>query len=144
MIGGVTTIAVPWSLPMPGKELPSLGELEARVLQLVWDAQPCTERHVWDLVQKERPVARTTVLKTIQRLEAKGLLSREANEGPILWRAAVEERRAMPEIVGRFVEGVLGGSASPLVAYLAGQKQLSAKDVATLKKIAEKLDESQG
>jgi BlaI family penicillinase repressor len=129
---------------MPGKDMPSLGELEARVLQLVWDAQPCTERQVWDLVQKERPAARTTVLKTIQRLEAKGLLTRESNDGPILWRAAVEQRRALPEIVGRFVDGVLGGSASPLVAYLAGQKQLSAKDVAALKKIAEKLDESLG
>ena len=31
--------------PMPKKEMPTLGELEARVLQLVWDRQPCTERH---------------------------------------------------------------------------------------------------
>jgi predicted transcriptional regulator len=127
---------------MLGKNIPTLGELEARVLQLVWDAQPCTERQVWDLVQRERPAARTTVLKTIQRLEAKGLLIREQKAGPILWRAAVDQRRALPELVGRFVEGMLGGSASPLVAYLAGQKQLSAKDIAALKKIADKLDES--
>ena len=127
---------------MLGKDIPSLGELEARVMQLIWDAQPCTERQVWDLVQQERAAARTTVLKTIQRLEAKGLLVREANKGPILWRAAVDQRRALPELVGRFVDGVLGGSASPLVAYLAGQKQLSPKDVAALKKIADKLDES--
>jgi len=126
---------------MAGKSIPSLGELEARVLQLVWEHQPCTERQVWDLVQQERSAARTTVLKTIQRLEAKGLLLREANEGPILWRAAIDQRRALPELVGRFVDGVLGGSASPLAAYLAGQKQLSPKDVAALKKIAEKLEE---
>jgi predicted transcriptional regulator len=125
-----------------GKDIPSLGELEARVLQLVWEHQPCTERQVWDLVQRERAAARTTVLKTIQRLEAKGLLLRETNAGPILWRAAIDQRRALPELVGRFVDGVLGGSAGPLVAYLAGQKQLSPKDVAALKKIADKLDES--
>jgi predicted transcriptional regulator len=129
---------------MPEKDLPSLGELEARVLRLVWSAQPCTERQVWEQVQKDRPVARTTVLKTIQRLEAKGLLIRDQAEGPILWRAAVDQRRALPEMVGRFVDGVLGGSPGPLVAYLAGQKQLSAKDIAALKKIAEKLGESQG
>lgn len=128
---------------MIGKDIPSLGELESRVLQLVWEHQPCTERQVWDLVQQERAAARTTVLKTIQRLEAKGLLLREANAGPILWRAAIDQRRALPELVGRFVDGVLGGSAGPLVAYLAGQKQLSPKDVAALKKIADKLDDSQ-
>jgi BlaI family penicillinase repressor len=128
---------------MAGKSIPSLGELEARVLQLVWELQPCTERQVWDLVQKERPSARTTVLKTIQRLEAKGLLLRETNAGPILWRATVDQRRALPELVGRFVDGVLGGATGPLVAYLAGHKQLSPKDVAALKKIADKLDDSQ-
>ena len=31
---------------MPKDEMPTLGELEARVLQLVWDHQPCTERQV--------------------------------------------------------------------------------------------------
>jgi predicted transcriptional regulator len=127
---------------MARSSIPSLGELEARVLQLVWDRQPCTERQVWDLVQAERSVARTTVLKTIQRLEAKGLLVRETGDGPILWRAAVEQSRALPEMVRRFVDGVLGGSAEPLVAYLAGRKQLSAKDVAALRKIADKLDDA--
>lgn len=115
---------------MPKKEMPTLGELEARVLQLVWDRQPCTERQVWELVQQERPAARTTVLKTIQRLEAKGLLARQENSTPILWRAAVEQRRALPELVQRFVDGVLGGSAEPLVAYLAGQKKLSDRSAA--------------
>jgi predicted transcriptional regulator len=125
---------------MAQKEVPTLGELEARVLQLVWDRQPCTERQIWDEVQRERSVARTTVLKTIQRLEAKKLLSRQSGDGPILWRAAIERNRAVPVFVRRFVDGVLGGSAEPLVAYLAGQKQLSAKDVAALQRIADKLD----
>jgi BlaI family penicillinase repressor len=127
---------------MAGEPLPSLGELESRVLQIVWDRAPCTERQVWDLVQQERTAARTTVLKTIQRLEAKGLLVREQGDGPILWRAAVDQRRALGEFVRRFVEGALGGSTEPLVAYLAGHKQLSAKDVAALKRIADKLDDA--
>lgn len=127
---------------MSQKEIPSLGELETRVLQLVWEHQPCTERQIWEQVQLERAAARTTVLKTIQRLEAKKLLVRESNEGPILWRSAIERSRAVPEFVRRFVDGVLGGSAGPLAAYLAGQKQLSVKDVAALQRIADKLDET--
>jgi BlaI family transcriptional regulator, penicillinase repressor len=125
---------------MARKNIPTLGELETRVLQLVWEHQPCTERRIWDEVQRERSIARTTVLKTIQRLEAKELLVRQQGEGPILWRSAIEQSRAIPEFVRRFVDGVLGGSTEPLVAYLAGQKELSAKDVAALQRIAEKLD----
>jgi BlaI family penicillinase repressor len=126
---------------MAAEPLPTLGELESRVLQIVWEHAPCTERQVWDLVQEERSAARTTVLKTIQRLEAKGLLVRDKGDGPILWRASVDQRRTMGELVRRFVDGALGGSTQPLVAYLAGQKRLSDKDVAALKRIAEKLDD---
>src|SRR5690348_14453140 len=61
--------------------IPSLGELEVQVLRLVWREQPCPERRVTELVQADRPVARTTVLKTIQRLEEKGLLVREKGTG---------------------------------------------------------------
>src|SRR5438445_435720 len=95
------------------KELPSLGELEIRVLRLVWQQQPCTERQITDVIQQERSLGRTTVLKTIQRLEAKGLLARLPGQGPVQFRASIEEHHVLPALIGRFVEGVLGGSAEP-------------------------------
>ena len=134
------------------ESIPSLGELELQVLRLVWREQPCTERRVTDLVQADRSVARTTVLKTIQRLEEKGLLEREAGagagpgRGPIRYRAVVEERRVLPVLIRRFVERVLGGSDAPLAAYLADSDRasLSAKDLEALRAIARKIGEAQG
>lgn len=128
-----------------GESIPSLGELELQVLRLVWREQPCAERQITELVQADRPVARTTVLKTIQRLEEKGLVVRDAAgaRGPILYRAAVEERKVLPALIRRFVERVLGGSDAPLAAYLASSdsERLSAKDLEALRKIARKIGE---
>lgn len=121
------------------RELPTLGELELQVLRWVWQEQPCTERRISDLVQQERDVARTTVLKTMQRLEAKGLLARVKGDGPVRFKAVVDEERVLPTLVGRFVEQVLGGSPEPLLAFLAGSEKLSAKDLASLRDIARKL-----
>src|SRR3954452_22589352 len=101
------------------QRIPSLGELEIQVLRLVWQEQPCTERKISELVRSDRPLARTTVLKTMQRLEEKGLLMREAGQGAIRYRGAVERERVVPTLIRRFVERVLGGSAGPLAAYLA-------------------------
>ena len=126
------------------RKIPSLGEMELQVLRLVWREQPCTERQVTERVQAIRPVARTTVLKTIQRLEEKRLLVREPGEaGPIRYRAAVDQTRVMGTLVERFVEGVLGGSAGPLAAFLAssGERRLSAKDLAALRSIAQKMSD---
>jgi BlaI family penicillinase repressor len=126
------------------RELPSLGELEMRVLRLVWQQQPCTERQISDVVQQERALGRTTVLKTIQRLEAKGLLTRLPGEGPVRFRAAIAEHKVLPTLIGRFVDGVLGGSAEALALYLAGSEKLSAKDLETLRSICRKIDKDSG
>ena len=122
------------------KEVPSLGELEIRVLRLVWEHQPCTERQTSDRLQAEHDVARTTVLKTMQRLEGKGFLVRVPGDGPVKFRAALDQKRVLPALVGRFVETILGGSADPLVAYLADAGKLSARDLETLRSIARKID----
>ncbi len=125
------------------KELPSLGELEIRVLRLVWQKQPCTERQITEVILRERSLARTTILKTIQRLEAKGLLSRVAGEGPVHFRASLQEEHVLSALIGRFIKAVLGGSAEPLVAYLAGSEKLSAKDLELLRGICRKIDKDQ-
>ena len=122
------------------KDIPSLGELEIRVLRLVWRQQPCTERQITDAIRQERSLGRTTVLKTIQRLEAKGLIARSPDASPVQFRASIPEQKLLPALIGRFVEGVLGGSAEPLVAYLAGSEKLSAKDLETLRGICRKID----
>jgi predicted transcriptional regulator len=72
-------------------------------------------------------------------LEAKGLLVRVPGKGPIRFRAAVDQRRVLPALVSRFVERTLGGSPSPLVAYLAESGELSAKDLETLRALARKI-----
>lgn len=126
------------------KELPSLGDQELAVLRLVWQQQPCTERQISDLMRKQRPLSRTTVLKTMQRLEAKGLLVRAKGQGPVRFRAAVDEDSLLPSLIRRFVDGALGGSPGPLVAYLAGSDRLSPKDVEALRRIARKVEGEEG
>lgn len=122
--------------------MPTLGELEMRVLRLVWQLQPCTERQVSDLILAERDVARTTVLKTVQRLEAKELLERVPGASPVQFRALVEPQRVLPTLVRKFVDDVLGGSPDPLVAYFSGSGKLSPKDLTALREIARKMGDA--
>lgn len=121
------------------KAVGSLGELEIRVLRLVWEHQPCSERNISDLVQQQHAVARTTVLKTLQRLEAKGFLARVPGQTPIHFRATLDEQRLLPVLTGRFVERVLGGCPGPLLAYFADSGRLSQKDLKSLQAMAKKI-----
>ena len=125
------------------KELPSIGELEIQVLQHFWEHQPCTERQVWEALNQCKTIGRTTVLKTIQRLESKNLLKRMGTESPVRFRTTVKRQRVLPALVKRFVDTVLGGASDPLVAYLADENNLTDADLKSLSEIAEKLDSHQ-
>jgi BlaI family transcriptional regulator, penicillinase repressor len=128
---------------MKDKDFPTLGELEVQVLRLVWQHAPCTERHITDCVQHERAVGRTTVLKTLQRLEAKGFLAREPGDGPVRYVATRAEKPVQLSLIRRFIDGFLGGSPEPLVAYLADSEKLSPKDLKALRALADKLRKEQ-
>ncbi len=120
--------------------IPSLGELEMQVLQQVWELQPCTERQVSDLIRQDRDVARTTVLKTLQRLESKGVIQRVPGEGPVRFKAVVDKKKLLPQLVRQFVNTILGGSPDPLVAYFADSRQLSPDDLKQLKSLTTRLN----
>jgi BlaI family transcriptional regulator, penicillinase repressor len=124
---------------MQNEDFPTLGELEVQVLRLVWQHTPCTERQITDRVQQHRAVGRTTVLKTLQRLEAKGFLARAPGEGPVRYVATKAQKRVQRSLIRRFIEGFLGGSPEPLVAYLADSGELSAQDLKALRAMADRL-----
>lgn len=51
-----------------------LGELEAAIMQIIWQHGELRVRDVWSLLQPERRLAYTTVMTVMSRLAAKGLL----------------------------------------------------------------------
>jgi len=60
--------------------VPALGDLEARVMRAIWTrAQPVTVRDIVADLQRERPIAYTTVMTVMGNLRNKGWLRRQAD-----------------------------------------------------------------
>ena len=122
----------------------SLGELELEVLKTVWEHEPCTVREVARIIARERGNAYTTVLTVMQRLHAKGLLTRRKRKGPFSYSTTRRRADVLSALVGRFVDQVLDGSALPFVAYLAGSEGLTSEQAEALREIARELQQKQG
>jgi len=120
-------------------ENPSLGEQELEVLQFVSEHAPVTAREVVVGFGEERSLARTTVLTVIERLRKKGYLTRKRREGAFRYSPCVPQAQLLQNLVSRFVERTLGGSVSPVVAYLADAKRMSEADLAELEKLVNEL-----
>ena len=70
--------------------MPALGDLEAQVMHRIWARhEPVTVRDILGDLQRERPVAYTTVMTVMDNLRKKGWLRREAEGRAYLYAPLV-------------------------------------------------------
>lgn len=85
-----------------------LGDLEARVMQVVWKlGVPVPARAVHREVVRRHPVALLTVVTVLNKLVAKGLLTRAKQDDLLHYEARLSEEEFMTHASRRVVEGIL-------------------------------------
>ena len=117
-----------------------IGQAELEVLNYIQDHHPVTVRQVADHVRAAKGHTRTTVLNVMTRLVAKGYLTRRKAGGVYTYSPRVGKAELLRSLVGDFISRALGGSLSPLVAYLAEDARLSDRDLTELREVVRKLD----
>lgn len=121
-----------------------LGELELAVLQAIWERPGCSVREIALIMSEQRGLARTTILTVMQRLHAKGFLKRRKVGSLFRYTATGEQGQVVSDLIGQFVNKILGGSPAPFLAYLAGSKELSDEQIAQLREIVDDLERDEG
>jgi len=116
-----------------------LGEQEAAVLRFIAERAPVPAREVIEKFAAEQELARTTILTKIERLRKKGYLTRRRRQGVFYYSPRLPQAEVQHGLVRQFVEKTLGGSVSPVVAYLAGIEEISDEDLAELQRLAQEL-----
>lgn len=119
---------------------PTLGDFELDLLGYIADHGPMAARAAYDAVGVPKGIARTSVLKTMDRLLQKGYLARE--EVGTTWEyRSVHTRRELEQFaVERFVNTTLSGNIEPFMLYLDGNAKVSESDIDKLRKLLEKLE----
>ncbi len=126
---------------MNKRQRESIGRVEWEILQFVADHHPISVREVADHMAETSGQARTTVLTVLERLRAKGYLTRRKKAGVNHYSPKVSKSELVQEMVGDFVQGMLGGSVSPFFAYLAESGELSPKQLSELQSILKELED---
>ena len=120
-----------------GTPVPSNAELE--ILRILWKDGPKTVREVHDALKRDRDVGYTTVLKTMQVMAEKKLVTRDESERSHVYTAAVEEKSVKRRLVSDLLDKAFDGSAAQLVMQALSDKRASPED---LRKIRKLLNES--
>jgi predicted transcriptional regulator len=116
----------------------SLTPAQYEILDAVWTAgrSGASVAEIWQAVTRQRPVARTTVLNLVDRLEKRGWLQRrDEPAGANRFIAAVSRRRAHSALAADFVHDFFDGSASNLVMSLLGSNRLDRREIERLRRL---------
>ncbi len=89
-----------------------LGELERLVLDVLWDRAEVTGREVLEEIQKERPLAFTTILTVMDRLLKKGLIKRKKRGGVFVYAPSISRDEFVKQVSEEVLQGILDISAS--------------------------------
>ena len=106
---------------------PSDGELA--ILRVLWDRGSATVRDVHGELSKGRDMGYTTVLKLMQIMAEKGLVTRDASTRTHVYMAAQGEERTQACLLDDLLQKAFQGSAASLVVRAlssakAGQGEL--------------------
>ena len=98
------------------RRIPKPTPAELELLRALWQLGPATVKQVHEAQQRERPdLTYATVLRLLQVMHGKGLLSRDESQRSHVYAAAQRQGSLQEKLLGDMIHKVFAGSARDLV-----------------------------
>ena len=118
--------------------LPRPTEAELSILRILWSQGPSTVRQVVD--QSGPGTGYTTILKLLQIMTDKGLVTRDYSERTHVFTPSLPEDETQRQLVDDLLDRAFGGSAQKLVMHALAGRKPSRKELAELRQLLNTLD----
>ena len=117
---------------------PTPAELE--ILGVLWEHGPSTVREVHARLEREQPTGYTTVLKLLQIMTEKGLVTRDEAARAHVYQARALEEPTQRQLVGDLLDRAFGGSATKLVMHALSARKSSPEELARIRELLDHLE----
>jgi predicted transcriptional regulator len=118
---------------MAGERNYRLGDLQLRIMRVLWHAGPATVADVRQRLGKD--LAYTTVATMLRKMEDRGLVGHEERDRKFIYSAAVPVEDVTRSMADDLVERVFEGSLSQAVSHLLESREVSRGELAELEKL---------
>lgn len=108
-----------------------LGELQLRIMKVLWDQQPATVAEVQQSLDGE-PLAYTTVATMLRKMENRGLVSHHEAGRKFLYEARVTEDQVSRSMADDFVDRMFEGRLADAVSHLLDTRDIDPQELAQL------------
>lgn len=112
-----------------------LAELQLAIMQVLWQRNEATVAEVRQSLAPDRDLAHTTVGTMLSKMEEKGHV-RHRNDGRVnVYRPAIRQDQVSQTMVSDLAERLFGGNIKQMVCHLLDDGELTAEDLAELRKL---------
>jgi BlaI family penicillinase repressor len=118
-------------------QLPTEAELE--ILTVLWASGAATVREVHDALSG-KGTGYTTVLKQMQVMVEKGLLTRSERFRSHVYSARARREQTQRRLAGNLLERAFGGSAKNLVLGALSAQKVSAEELAEIRQVLDEFE----
>lgn len=115
-------------------------EKELEILQIVWEKGAVSVKDVHEALGGDANNGYTTILKLMQIMHDKGLVTRQKSGKLHLYQAVPSLENTRQQLLDKMINTIFQGSASQLVMSALGNSNSSKEELREIKEYLEKLE----
>lgn len=126
-------------MPRPAPQHPT--DVELQILHILWERGPSPVRDIHAQLGAAKGTGYSTTVKMLSVMRQKGLVKRNENAQPHVYRAVLSRAAARRRMVRSLIDKLYDGSASSLVLQTLSTETATKEELAEIRKL---LDEMEG
>ena len=116
-------------------KLPKPTEAELAILRVLWQRGPSTVRQVQEALNEKKETGYTTVLKFMQIMHEKGLVTRDEKPYAHVYQARLPQDQAQRTLVADLLDRAFEGSMSRLVLQALSSRKATPEELSEIRRI---------
>lgn len=120
--------------------VPKPTKAELAILNVLWERGPNTVREVHESLSSAKEVRYITILKLLQIMTDKGLVTRDENTRSHIYAPRLPQETTQQQLLGDLTEHAFGGSASRLVLQALTTQRATHEELAEIRKLLDTLE----
>ena len=112
-----------------------LGDLQLRIMKVLWAHGEATVASVHEAVAGENDLAYTTVATMLRKMEARGLVQHRLEARSFVYRATVAEDAVSRGMADHLLDRLFEGSLAGMVSHLLSTREVSREELSKLERL---------
>ena len=111
------------------------GRVQLRIMQVLWKKGRVNAREITEILNKESPIAHSTVQTLLRKLENKGSIDHDIEDRTFVFYPLVKANQVIKSVSREMIDRMLQGNAGDLVCYLIKNEQISKSELKQIRKL---------